>query len=154
MEQVHKILYVPNGQYATGHHVNGGSTYKKGIKEPHVSTSKKGRSWKRYCDVLTAWQTITKGLRERQRLDLLADYRVVTFELVTVEIMTDADLSGDIEIKTEKYKKRKLEDERRYLVYRLDAAKSDMNRYSQSLPGLEKEIKNIETKLKSYGDSK
>jgi len=55
MEQIFKILYIPTGEFVS----DTGSSHTESFY-----TTKKGRSWKRYCDVVVAMKTLIAKLKK------------------------------------------------------------------------------------------
>ena len=123
--------------------------YKNIWYKPRAYTSKKGRTWKRYCDVLIAWKTIRARLREDYNMEHLIDeYRIQRFELTLTDTLEPNEVLDDIKEREIKYEARKLQDKIWSLEYRIASSKRDADRYSAQIPELEKELEKLRKKVK------
>lgn len=119
MELVYKILHIPTGKFVTSPYVYQGWK----TKDWEADVTKKGRAWKRWCDVLVAWKTLKKSMTEKgnprltvDKSNLIEDYRIQIFSLQLVDTMDDAAVMPEIKEREEKWKQQKIKDE----IYRLN----------------------------------
>lgn len=145
MEIVYKIIHIPSGLYVSDYTIRT-PWRKSSTNDLEASFTKKGRTWKRFCDVLVAWKTIRKQLREASRLDLLQDYVVQDFVLNVSKTYTQAELEEDIKIRDAEYNARQLKYEISRLEWRIKSLKERKNADKAQLTKLQEDLIKLQKK--------
>lgn len=135
MELIYKILHIPTGKFVTVPYV------KK--RDYEAETSKKGRAWKRWCDILVAWKTLKKSIRtlqEEDKLNLIEDYRIQLFSLQLVDTLADDAVMPEIKEREDKWKQQKIKDEIARLNWRISEYSKKKNDDETYLENMKKEL--------------
>ena len=151
MEQIFKILFIPTGEFVS----QTGSSYTDSF-----STTKKGRSWKRYCDVVIAMKTFIAKMRKhnnkvrtrgkvdgKKYVDIFSnninDFVVKVYELSESETISIEDLEKEIDARNQKYLIKRKQLEYNNLAWRIKEFQKDIEANKLLLPSLQKELEKI-----------
>lgn len=149
MERIFKIVHIPTGLCVSSYIYLDYyySSYSKNNKLPSFRMSKKGRSWKRYCDILIAWKTIHKKLKEKKHENLINDHVIEMYEVTFIERLESKNIINDIKEKDNLYEQRKLKERINSLNYRISKLIGDVEQNKNLIPALQKELEKLKNKI-------
>lgn len=139
MELVYKILYIPTGQFLSSASVFQNWKTLKIIP----TTSKKGRSWKRWCDILVAWKTLKEHLEFYKSSKLIEDYRIQIFSLQLVDTMNNDDVLPKIEEKAQQWKLKQIKNEIANINWRIEEYSKKKSNDENDLKSMYKELEKL-----------